>query len=136
MKIDGDRHRHRDLPLLHLGSVDHDGYGYVSPPVASRVGVGANMEAPPRVRRGRVMASGDGGQAGSSSLNPINPPPALYLLRDDIGPKLLLESAGNSAADGVLLPSGRGDDLVEAGALGTAQHGDEVGLLGAGACGR
>jgi hypothetical protein len=47
--------------------------------------------------------------------------------------QLLLERAGGGAADGVMLPAGGLGDLLDRGALGTLEHLDHPGLLGAGA---
>src|SRR5919106_1743244 len=47
--------------------------------------------------------------------------------------ELLLERAGDGAADGVVLPAGSRGDLLDRGALGALEHLDHLGLLGAGA---
>jgi hypothetical protein len=50
--------------------------------------------------------------------------------------KLLLERPADRAADGVVLPAGGRGDLLDRSALGTLEHLDHLGLLGAGArCG-
>src|ERR687898_1642190 len=51
----------------------------------------------------------------------------------DREPELLLERAADRPADGVVLPAGGLSDLLDRGALGTLEHLDHLGLLGAGA---
>src|SRR5919106_67114 len=51
----------------------------------------------------------------------------------DVEAELLLERAGDGAADGVVLPAGGLGDLLDRGALGALEHLDHLGLLGAGA---
>src|SRR5918995_3621330 len=51
----------------------------------------------------------------------------------DREPELLLERAGDGAADGVMLPAGGRGDLLDRGALGSLEQLDHERLLGAGA---
>src|SRR5919106_2641238 len=50
----------------------------------------------------------------------------------DVEAELLLERAGDGAADGVMLPAGGLGDLLDRGALGTLEQLDHLGLLSAG----
>ena len=56
---------------------------------------------------------------------------ALDLFRRDDEAELLLQRAGEGTADGVRLPAGGDDNLVDGGAPRSLQHGDERRLLGA-----
>ena len=63
--------------------------------------------------------------------SPVDPLASFGLLRGDGEAALLLQRAGEGAADGMRLPAGRRDDLGDGGALGPAQHVDQHRLLGA-----
>lgn len=79
--------------------------------------------APPYFADWQVRALGDA----------IGPAAPFDLLRDDIEAELLLERVCHGTAHAVVLPAQFGCHLLDGGALGPAQHGNHLRLLGVGA---
>jgi hypothetical protein len=66
---------------------------------------------------------------GFSASDTVDPPATVDLLRGDGEPKPLLQRAAEGAADGVRLPAGRRDDLLDRHPFWALQHDDQLRLL-------
>src|SRR5688500_9169420 len=71
-----------------------------------------------------------------SALDPVHPSATLDHLGCDVEPEPLLQRSDEEAADGVRLPFGRLDDLLDGGPLRPLEHRDHLRLLGVAALAR